>query len=813
MDKRSLLFICLLSASLFLVNTYFSYLDKDKHVLVQEQNRVKKEQQFKDLNEIVNKKTAGLHDFQVAELYSGSEQIPSAKAILVDDVAIAFAWNNQPPEEMVLLTGKEIDKKEQVNENKVYLINTSAKKGDLLLYSKNRNQKLLTSQISPLGSYELQMLTFGAEGSITPVYVELKDGVISIPVETLANIDPNFSAPQGKNLLFLKVEKRYLPVGIYLSQEKSFIPLKDLSAVANYINFFSPAAVNKDQSEEKEQYYLLETPFQQLVFSNRGGALIEINLPFTSASHPHSVVRAIEADRLMVEYDSQNALFPGKSYRVPDDTTLYNGTVGGYYPLLRRDFIAKNPKNTLRISPSYYAFNVVSDYPEVAEQVYKVTHIDKQSITFESRQPHRTITKTYTLPADPLNAPYCMDLTIKIDGDSRGLWLTSGAPEVEWISGAAAPALKFRITRAGKPEVENISLPTDVLTVTTTSPDWVCTSNGFFAIILNPITPIPSGYKALKIPGQVIPSRLLELEQLNESYDPNKMPGYTMLLPLGGGSSTFRLYSGPLSETVLKKVDAAFSDPNTGYNPDYLAAISFHGWFSFISAPFTKILLFLMEIFYKITHSWAISIVLLTVALRLMLYPLNSWSMKAMARTQEIAPLIQKIQTKYKNDKKRMQLEIANLYREKKINPLSGCIPMLIQIPFLISMFDLLKSTFALRGAPFIPGWIDDLAAPDVLFDWGFSIPFIGSEFHLLPFLLGAVMFLQTRLSTSMTSNPNEMSDAQRQQKAMGTMMPILFTFMFYSFPSGLNIYWLSSTLIGIGQQWLTNRSKLKTAL
>jgi len=261
-----------------------------------------------------------------------------------------------------------------------------------------------------------------------------------------------------------------------------------------------------------------------------------------------------------------------------------------------------------------------------------------------------------------------------------------------------------------------------------------------------------------------------------------------------------------LSSPLLKTLDQTYYNPTTHYQPDYIEAISMQGWLSFITAPFSKFLLFIMRIFYYLTGSWAIAIIFLTITLRLFLYPFNTWSMRSMKKTQEVAPLIQKIQEKYKNDKQRMQMEIATLYREKKINPLSGCLPMLIQIPFLFSMFDVLKTTFELRGAPFIPGWIDNLAAPDVLFSWGTPILFLGSNFHLLPILLGAVMFLQTHLSAQSPKDPAQMTEAQRQQRAMGTIMPLVFTFFFYHFPSGLNLYWLFSTLFGIVQQWLFNK-------
>jgi YidC/Oxa1 family membrane protein insertase len=172
---------------------------------------------------------------------------------------------------------------------------------------------------------------------------------------------------------------------------------------------------------------------------------------------------------------------------------------------------------------------------------------------------------------------------------------------------------------------------------------------------------------------------------------------------------------------------------------------------------------------------------------------------------QLLAPKIAKLQAKYKTDPKKLQMETMRFYRENKANPFSGCIPLLIQMPFLFGMFDLLKSTFELRGDTFVPGWINDLAAPDVIFSWDYPIFFIGNSFHLLPILLGAIMFLQQKISSR--GKVVEMTEQQQQQQKMGSIMTIVFTFMFYNFPAGLNLYWISSSLLGILQQWYTNKS------
>lgn len=572
---------------------------------------------------------------------------------------------------------------------------------------------------------------------------------------------------------------------------------------------FESQTSTSDQKPE-EQFYVIETPFQQLVFSNYGGALAEINLPFKSEANTQSVVKEIEFDRDILKDHSYNAHFPSHPYYTYETKDKHPmGQLGGYYPLLRRELIQSDPKKNIKVSPKYYSLNIVSEYPELAELAYEVKEFDQNKIVFEATQPHRRITKTFSLePQDDKQAPYILNLKIKIEGDSKGLWLTSGVPEVEWVSGSPAPALKFRMTRNQKVDVENIELPQDSLTVTSTYPDWLCNSNGFLGFILDPVIKTDPGYRVQKIPGNIVPSRLVEIDSSYNRFKAEDMPGYLAMLPLktSGGEMHFRVFAGPFSDTILKKVDAIYSDPNTGYNPDYIACQSFHGWFAFISEPFAKFLFILMKFFYQLTQSWALSIVLLTVALRIMMYPLNAWSSKSMVKMQQIGPEVAAIQEKYKKNPKQAQLEIMNLYRERGANPVSGCLPMLIQMPFLIGMFDLLKSTFELRGASFIPGWIDDLAAPDVLFSWQTPIFFIGNQFHLLPIILGLVMFLQQRLMSPLPKDPQQLTDQQRQQKAMGSIMSVVFMLMFYNFPSGLNLYWLSSMLLGILQQWWTTR-------
>lgn len=558
-----------------------------------------------------------------------------------------------------------------------------------------------------------------------------------------------------------------------------------------------------------ETLYAIENDYQQVVVSTRGGVISEINLPFKTKENKESIVLPVAIDRQLVEKSPKNALFPFQSALGFDGQAIKQHT-GGYYPLLRRslDYQGK----TLRVEPQLQLASLNSEYPELTTLAYRVTKHTKDEIVLQADKHGRSITKRIAFPEKAVEAPYCLEVELTVDGDRKGIWFGSGVPEVELISGSPSPVVKYQITRKGKSEVDQADLPKETLTMSALIPNWACNSNGFFGIILDPFHGQTPGLRIEKDSTSQAPSRLALVSSDANPITSDEYPGYSLYLPLHNQEKTLkmRVFAGPFESDLLNKIDLYYSKMDNVKNSDFAACQSFHGWFSFISEPFAKFLMILMKFFHSICGSWALSIVLITVVLRILMSPLNTWSMRSMRKMQEIGPKVRAIQEKYKKDPVKAQTEVMNLYRESKVNPISGCLPLLIQMPFLIGMFDLLKSSFELRGASFIPGWIPDLAAPDVLFSWGFSIPLIGSSFHLLPVLLGATMFWQQKLSAAATSNPAEMTDQQRQQQAVGSMMTVVMTILFYNFPSGLNIYWISSMLLGILQQIYTNRALKK---
>jgi YidC/Oxa1 family membrane protein insertase len=175
--------------------------------------------------------------------------------------------------------------------------------------------------------------------------------------------------------------------------------------------------------------------------------------------------------------------------------------------------------------------------------------------------------------------------------------------------------------------------------------------------------------------------------------------------------------------------------------------------------------------------------------------------MKSMKKMQTVQPKLKELQEKYKEDKERLNREMMNLYKQEKINPASGCLPILIQIPIFIALYQALLYSIELRHAPFF-AWVNDLSAPEHLLD----IPILGATipFRLLPLLMGGSMFLQQKLSP-------QVGDPRQAQIMM--LMPVIFTFMFWGFPSGLVIYWLVNNILSIAQQFWVNRMIATEAL
>jgi len=171
--------------------------------------------------------------------------------------------------------------------------------------------------------------------------------------------------------------------------------------------------------------------------------------------------------------------------------------------------------------------------------------------------------------------------------------------------------------------------------------------------------------------------------------------------------------------------------------------------------------------------------------------PLTMKQMRSMERMRALQPKLTELREKFPDDRQKQSEAMMQLYRREGVNPLGGCLPMLLQLPVFVGLFYALRSSIDLRQAPFV-GWIDDLSAPDVLFE----IPGIGIPFRVLPLVMGATMVAQQRIT------PMQMDPAQA--KMMMTVMPVMMTVLFYQFPSGLVLYWMVSNVLAIAHQlWI----------
>jgi len=234
---------------------------------------------------------------------------------------------------------------------------------------------------------------------------------------------------------------------------------------------------------------------------------------------------------------------------------------------------------------------------------------------------------------------------------------------------------------------------------------------------------------------------------------------------LSGDENSYLVYAGPKEHERLKSLGVG------------LEHIIDFGFFSILARP----LFWILKFFYKIIGNYGWAIVIVTIITRIPFIPLINKGQKSMKKLQALQPKMNEIRRKYKKDPKKMQQEIINLYKRYKVNPISGCLPMLIQIPVFYALYKVLLNAIELRGAPFML-WIEDLSKKD--------------PYYILPIIMGITMFIQQKITPS-TGNP--------QQEKIMKYLPLVFTFLFLSFPSGLVLYWLVNNILSIIQQWYIN--------
>lgn len=262
----------------------------------------------------------------------------------------------------------------------------------------------------------------------------------------------------------------------------------------------------------------------------------------------------------------------------------------------------------------------------------------------------------------------------------------------------------------------------------------------------------------------------------------------------GGINSTFYVYLGPKDAKSLSIYNKS-QDNYFGLDNLALQNLRQAGWFSWLE----NVLAWLLGFFYEVVPNWGVAIILLTLMVKVLLYPLSLKAQLSTASLQKVQPELKALQEKYKEDPAKLQQEMQKIYQKYGVNPLGGCLPILIQIPIFIALYGLFNSYLEFRGAIFIPHWITDLSLPESIYSFGFALPFLGwTHLRLLPIIMLATQFLSAKVNAS---TPQAATMSASQQKLLFYGMPTIFFFILYNMPSGLLVYWIVNNILTVIQQ------------
>jgi YidC/Oxa1 family membrane protein insertase len=311
--------------------------------------------------------------------------------------------------------------------------------------------------------------------------------------------------------------------------------------------------------------------------------------------------------------------------------------------------------------------------------------------------------------------------------------------------------------------------------------DWVGIKTKYFAVIIAPDEPSTDGGAVLRGENKTHPKY-----GVREYYSANlKIP----FKRLNQQRDSFTIYFGPMVYKILDD-----------YNKNFEAIYDFGSIFGLkvITRPISEyVLLPLFSFLHGFIPNYGFVIIIFSLIIKIVLYPLTKQSYKSMKRMSQLQPKIAEMKEKYKDDPQKVQKETMKLYSTYGVNPAGGCLPMLLQMPILFALFAFFRVTIQIRQEPFI-WWITDLASPDIIYELGFTLPLFGiDQISGLALLLGVTMFFQQKMSVRDPS-----------QKQLVYIMPVMFTFLFMGFSSGLNLYYFMFNLLSIMQQYFINKKK-----
>ena len=504
-----------------------------------------------------------------------------------------------------------------------------------------------------------------------------------------------------------------------------------------------------DETVLGEQIVTIKTNVAEITFTNRGGDIISYKLLEHNNSKGDSHVEMVK--------------------NLTDRNRAFSIALGGAQaPALNQFFNVKeetvNGKQTVGF--------------------FKTISIKNQDGSISSF----TLAKRYTfLPDD-----YMFELAVTVSGDAdmKGLNFDNAGytlrtmPQIGPDWDVKADRYEYRNFFAyidGKKK--DATLKANQTKLITDSVPWAGISGKYFSLIVIPSTP---AQQILYSAAQPNADRVQDgqLFFLRPVITGNKV------------TDVYRIYLGPCSENIL----SAYNIPSkNNYNYDNLridtVAVSSGIW-----RPLEVLLKWLLQFFYKLIPNWGVSIILVTILIKVIFFPLTKKSSESTQQMQKMQPKIKELQEKYKGKPQKLNEEMAKLYKEAGYNPLSGCLPLLIQLPILFAMYRLFNNYFEFRGAMFIPHWIPDLSIGDSVLQFPSPIPFLGwTDLRILPI----VYVISQMVFGKITQTPTNDQQQNSTMKIMMYGMPLFFFFMFYNAPSGLLLYWTCTNFLMLVQQMI----------
>ena len=505
-----------------------------------------------------------------------------------------------------------------------------------------------------------------------------------------------------------------------------------------------------DETVIGEQIVTIKTNVAEITFTNRGGDIISYKLLEHNNSKGDSHVEMVK--------------------NLTDRNRAFSIALGGAQaPALNQFFNVKeetvNGKQTVGF--------------------FKTISIKNQDGSISSF----TLAKRYTfLPDD-----YMFELAVTVSGDAdmKGLNFDNAGytlrtmPQIGPDWDVKADRYEYRNFFAyidGKKK--DATLKANQTKLITDSVPWAGISGKYFSLIVIPSTP---AQQILYSAAQPNADRVQDgqLFFLRPVITGNKV------------TDVYRIYLGPCSENIL----STYNIPSkNNYNYDNLridtVAVSSGIW-----RPLEVLLKWLLQFFYKLIPNWGVSIILVTILIKVIFFPLTKKSSESTQQMQKMQPKIKELQEKYKGKPQKLNEEMAKLYKEAGYNPLSGCLPLLIQLPILFAMYRLFNNYFEFRGAMFIPHWIPDLSIGDSVLQFPSPIPFLGwTDLRILPI----VYVISQMVFGKITQTPTNDQQQNSTMKIMMYGMPLFFFFMFYNAPSGLLLYWTCTNFLMLVQQMIS---------